>query len=146
MAGFLFGTDRSHAQLSIRIALGIVILPHGCQKVLGLFGGPGFGKTLEIFSGMGFPAWSTALLMLTETVGALLLIVGFFTRLWAAAIGTAITICMFMNHVQHGFFMNWYGQQKGEGFEFHILVLGICLALVIRGGGALSVDRQLARA
>ena len=54
-----------------------------------------------------------------------------------------MAICMFMNHVQHGFFMNWFNQQKGEGFEYHVLVLGIALALLIKGGGMLSVDRAI---
>jgi putative oxidoreductase len=136
-------TDNSPAQLFIRLALGVVMFPHGAQKVLGWFGGPGITKTLQAFAGMGFPAWSVVVLMGVEFLGSALLIFGFLTRLWAIGIGVSITICMFMNHVQNGFFMNWLGQQKGEGFEYHILVIGICLALLIRGGGALSVDRNL---
>ncbi|MGD2126644.1 MAG: DoxX family protein [Desulfobacteraceae bacterium] len=136
-------TDRSPAQLIIRIALGVVMFPHGAQKVFGWFGGAGYAKTIEAFAGMGFPAWTTVVLMVTETLGAVLLILGFLTRVWAMGIGIAMTICMFMNHVQHGFFMNWFGQQKGEGFEYHILVLGIVLALIIRGGGVFSMDRKL---
>jgi len=136
-------TDNSPAQLFIRLALGVVMFPHGAQKVLGWFGGPGITKTLQAFAGMGFPAWSVVALMGVELVGAALLVFGFLTRLWAIGIGVIITICMFLNHVQHGFFMNWFGQQKGEGFEYHILVIGICLALLIKGGGALSVDRKL---
>jgi putative oxidoreductase len=136
-------TDSSPAQLFIRLALGVVMFPHGAQKVLGWFGGPGITKTLQAFAGMGFPAWSVIVLMGVEFLGSALLIFGFLTRLWAIGIGVSITICMFMNHVQNGFFMNWLGQQKGEGFEYHILVIGICLALLIRGGGALSVDRNL---
>lgn len=139
----LLRTDNSPAQLFIRLALGVVMFPHGAQKVLGWFGGPGMTKTLQAFGGMGFPTWLVAALMAVESVGAALLVFGFFTRLWALGIGTSITICMFLNHVQNGFFMNWFGQQKGEGFEYHILVIGICLALIIKGGGALSVDRKL---
>ncbi len=139
----LLRTDNSPAQLFIRVALGVVMFPHGAQKVLGWFGGPGITKTLQAFAGMGFPAWSVVALMGVESVGAVLLVFGFLTRLWAIGIGTSITICMFINHVQNGFFMNWLGQQQGEGFEYHILVIGICLALLIKGGGALSVDRKL---
>jgi putative oxidoreductase len=136
-------TDNSPAQLFIRLALGVVMFPHGAQKVLGWFGGPGITKTLQAFAGMGFPAWSVVVLTGMEFLGSALLVFGFLTRLWAIGIGAGITICMFLNHVQNGFFMNWLGQQKGEGFEYHILVIGICLALLIRGGGALSVDRNL---
>ncbi|MBN2126530.1 MAG: DoxX family protein [Deltaproteobacteria bacterium] len=145
MFTFFLKTDNSPSQLFIRLALGVVIFPHGAQKVLAWFGGPGFVKTLEAFSSMGFPVWSTLILMTVELLGSLLLILGFLTRLWAIGIGTALTICMFLNHVQHGFFMNWFGQQKGEGFEFHILIIGIALALLVKGGGMLSVDRALAR-
>jgi putative oxidoreductase len=136
-------TDNSPAQLLVRLALGIVMFPHGAQKVLGWFGGPGMTKTLQAFAGMGFPAWSVAGLMAVESLGAVLLVFGFLSRLWAIGIGASMTICMFLNHVQNGFFMNWFGQQGGEGFEYHILVIGICLALLVKGGGALSVDRRL---
>ncbi len=137
-------TDNSPAQFFIRLALGVVMFPHGAQKIMGWFGGPGFAKTLQAFAGMGFPMWSVIILMVVESIGSLLMIAGFLTRLWAIGIGASITICMFVNHVQNGFFMNWLGQQKGEGFEYHILVIGICLALLIKGGGMLSVDRGMA--
>jgi putative oxidoreductase len=136
-------TDNSPAQLFIRLALGVVMFPHGAQKVLGWFGGPGITKTLQAFEGMGFSDWSVYVLMGVESLGAVLLVFGFLTRLWAVGIGASITICMFLSHVQHGFFMNWFGQQKGEGFEYHILVIGMCVALLVMGGGALSVDRKL---
>ena len=145
MYRFIYKTSNSPAQLIIRLALAVVIFPHGAQKVFGWFGGPGFSKTLQIFSGMGFPPWSTVLLMIIETLGSLFLAFGILTRLCAMAIGTSITICMFMHHVQNGFFMNWFGKQQGEGIEYHILVIGIVLALVISGGGMLSADRHLAK-
>jgi putative oxidoreductase len=140
----LLKTDKSSGQLLIRVALGVVVFPHGAQKVFGWFGGPGYAKTIQTFAGMGFPPWSTVVLMVAETLGALLLIAGFLTRIWALGLGISMTICMFMEHIQHGFFMNWFGQKQGEGFEYHILVLGIVLALLVRGGGLFSVDREIA--
>jgi putative oxidoreductase len=137
-------TDKSPSPLLIRVALGVVMFPHGAQKVLGWFGGAGYAKTIQAFAAMGFPAWATVVLMATESLGAVLLVAGFLTRIWALGIGVAMTICMFMHHVQHGFFMNWSGQQQGEGFEYHILVLGIALALLVRGGGLLSLDGKIA--
>ena len=137
-------TDNSPAQLFLRVALGVVMFPHGAQNVFGWFGGAGVEQKLETFTEMGFPAWSTLALMVVELPGAILLIAGVFTRVWALGIGVSITICMFMYHVQHGFFMNWFGQQQGEGIEYHLLVIGICLALIIKGGGLLSADRALA--
>lgn len=145
MVKTLAATDNSPAQLLIRLALGVVIFPHGAQKVFGWFGGAGYAATVTAFSAMGFPFWAIILLMVAEVFGSLLLVLGFFTRVWALAIGTVIAICLKMNHLQHGFFMNWFGQQQGEGYEYHILVLAIALALVFRGGGMLSLDRVLAK-
>jgi len=140
---YLLHTDGSPVQLCLRLALGVVMLPHGAQKLLGWFGGPGWGKTIETFTGLGFPAWTVVLLILLESVGALLLMAGLLTRLIAAGFLTSISICMFMNHVQNGFFMNWFGNKQGEGFEYHLLVIGIALALLLQGGGRLSMDRAL---
>ncbi len=145
MVKALVATDNSPAQLLIRLVLGVVIFPHGAQKVFGWFGGPGYAATVTAFSAMGFPFWAIIMLMVSELGGSLLLVLGLYTRIWALTIGTAIAICLKMNHLQHGFFMNWFGQQQGEGYEYHILVLGIALALVLQGGGMLSLDRVLAR-
>jgi putative oxidoreductase len=145
MVKTLVTTDNSPAQFLIRLALGVVIFPHGAQKVLGWFGGPGYAATVTTFSGMGFPFWAIILLMVSEVFGSLLLVLGLFTRVWALTIGAAIAICLKMNHLQHGFFMNWFGQQQGEGYEYHLLVLAIALALLFRGGGMLSLDRVLAQ-
>lgn len=140
----IFGTDDSIAQLFLRLALGIVIFPHGAQKAFGWFGGAGIMKTIEIFADkMHFPPLLTLLLIFTEVFGSIGLIMGFFTRLSALGIGTSMAICAYMNHLQNGFFMNWFGQQKGEGYEFHILVVGIALSLLIKGGGFLSIDRKV---
>lgn len=141
----LIRTDGSKGTIFLRLALGTVMFPHGAQKVLGLFGGPGYEKTIEMFTKLHFPVYAVILLMITEFVGSLFVIAGFFTRVFALAIGASIGICAYMNHLQNGFFMNWMGNQKGEGFEFHILVIGIALALTVKGGGAFSVDRKLVK-
>jgi putative oxidoreductase len=140
-----FGNNQDLAQLSIRVMLGTVMFPHGAQKAFGWFHGPGLQGTLEGFTGMGFPPWAALLLIFLESGGALLLVAGFLSRLWAMGFLVSMTVCMALNHVRHGFFMNWYGQQQGEGFEYHLLVIGICLALIIGGGGRYSLDRLLCR-
>lgn len=139
-------TGNSPALLFTRVALGVVMFAHGAQKVLGWYGGTGFEKTIEVFQAqMNFPAWLTVLLMVIEFFGSLGLILGLFTRLAALGIGTSISVCAYMNHFQNGFFMNWFGNQQGEGFEYHILVVGIALGLFVSGGGLLSADKLLAR-
>jgi len=138
---YLLQTDKGITPLCVRIALGIVMFPHGAQKVFGWFGGHGFSHTLQAFYSMGFPAWATLMLMIVELLGSLSLIGGFLTRIWALGFLVSMTICMSISHIQHGFFMNWFGQKAGEGIEYHILVIGIAIGLIIQGGGALSLDR-----
>lgn len=141
----LLRTDDHAGMLFVRLSLGIVMLPHGAQKVFGLFGGLGFEKTIEAFTLKGgLPLFIPLLLMAIELLGSLGLIAGFMTRVSAFGIGGAMAVCALANHVDNGFFMNWFGKQKGEGFEFHILVVGMALALLIKGGGWLSLDRALA--
>ncbi len=139
-------TDSNKASIFLRLSLGIVMFPHGAQKVLGWFGGLGMEKTIEMFTTQaGLPLSAVILLLITEFLGSLCVLAGFLTRAFAFGLGFAMAICAYLNHLQHGFFMNWFGNQKGEGFEFHILVVGIALALTVKGGGALSVDRMIAR-
>ena len=146
MLRIIVKTNDNPALLFIRLALGIVMFPHGAQKVFGWFGGSGFEKTIQIFTtNMNFPLWIPILLMIIEFVGSLGLIFGFLTRLCALGIGTSMAVCAFMNHLQNGFFINWFGQQKGEGFEYHILVVGIALALIIGGGGLFSLDKTFSK-
>jgi len=138
-------TDNSLAGLVLRVTLGVVMFPHGAQKVFGWFGGHGFSATMNSFTeNMGIP-WVFALLaILAESLGAVALIVGFLTRVAALGIGVVMVVATVMIHWQNGFFMNWFGGKQGEGFEYHLLALAIAVALVIRGGGLWSVDRALA--
>lgn len=142
----LLKSDNNLSSLILRLSLGIVIFPHGAQKVLGWYGGHGFYKTIEFFGAQpNFPVWLTLLLMITEFFGSIALVFGFLTRICALAIGTSMAACAYMNHLKNGFFMNWFGTQQGEGFEYHILVVGIAIALFIKGGGFLSIDRAMSR-
>ena len=139
----LLATNDDVLQLILRLTLGIVIFPHGAQKLLGWFGGGGFSATLQGMTSMGLPAVIVFLVIVAESFGALGLIAGFLTRFSAFGISMVMLGAIFTVHAKVGFFMNWFGQQQGEGYEFHLLALGIALALMLRGGGKLSVDGAL---
>lgn len=142
MLNKILATKDDFSTTILRVILGIVILPHGAQKMLGWFGGYGFNGTMHHFTdNMGIPYVFALLAVLAESFGALGLIAGLFTRVAAFGIGATIGVAAFMAHVKYGFFMNWFGKQAGEGFEYHLLVVGMALALVIVGGGRWSLDR-----
>jgi putative oxidoreductase len=144
----ILATHADSAPVVARVALGLLILPHGAQHALGLFGGYGFLGTLGWMTGaLGFPAPLAALAIVTELVAPLALVLGFGTRL--AAVGVAgIMLGAIRTHLPNGFFMNWFGAlpKGGEGFEYHLVVLALCAVVAIEGGGAFSVDRRIARA
>ncbi len=140
----LMRTEPELSSLLLRLALGIVFFPHGAQQMLGWFGGGGFQSTMDAMTGMGLPAVIVFLVIIGQFFGSIGLLAGFLSRIAAAGLGLIMLGAIFTVHVQHGFFMNWFGNQQGEGFEYHLLALGICLALLIKGSGALSVDRMLA--
>ncbi len=128
-----------------RLTLGIVMFPHGAQKVLGWFGGYGFSGTMGFFTGqMGIPAVFAFLAILAEFAGALGLITGLLSRVAAFGIASVMTVAIFMGHVENGFFMNWFGNQKGEGYEYHLLAIGLAFIVMIRGGGRYSIDQKIA--
>lgn len=141
----LFGTSNDPVALVARLALGIVMFPHGAQKVLGWFGGYGFSGTMDFFTQtMGIPAVLALLAIAAEFLGSIGLIAGFLTRVAAFGIAVNMVVAALLVHLPNGFFMNWSGQQAGEGFEYHILAVGLAVVLMIRGGGMLSVDRAVA--
>jgi putative oxidoreductase len=146
LARRFLGTSADGFPLVTRVVLGAVIFPHGAQKLLGCFGGYGFAGTMRYFTDtLHIPAPLALLVILGESLGALGLIVGLGTRLAAAGIALTMLGAIALTHAPHGFFMNWFGQQRGEGFEFHLLVLGMALPLARWGAGALSLDRRLTR-
>ena len=140
----IVSTDDSIATTIVRLALGLVFFAHGAQKMLGWFGGFGFTGTMGFFTGtMHIPAPLAFLAICAEFFGGLGLIFGFLTRIAVLGIATNMVVAIATVHRAFGFFMNWNGTQRGEGFEFHLLVLAIAAFLLIRGAGAFSVDHAL---
>jgi len=143
----LFATSDDTATAILRVLLGVVFFAHGAQKMLGWFGGYGFSGTMGFFTGMmHIPAPLAFLEIAAEFFGGLGLILGFLTRIAAFGIAVNMLVAITAVHGAFGFFMNWSGAQKGEGFEYHLLVLAITAFLMIRGAGALSIDRTIATA
>ncbi len=128
----------------VRLVLGVIMFAHGSQKMLGWFGGYGFKGTMGFFTQMmHIPAPLAFLAIAAEFFGGLGLIVGLLTRVAAFGITVNMLVAIFTVHLPNGFFMNWTGQQKGEGFEYHLLVLAMTVALMIRGAGGSSIDRAI---
>jgi putative oxidoreductase len=143
----LFATDDSTATAILRLVLGAVFFAHGAQKMLGWFGGYGFSGTMGFFTGMlHIPAPFAFLAIAAEFFGGLGLILGFLTRIAAFGIAVNMVVAIATVHGAFGLFMNWSGTQKGEGIEYHLLVLAMTTFLMIRGAGALSVDRVISTA
>ncbi|MCC6138995.1 MAG: DoxX family protein [Nitrospira sp.] len=141
-----FKTDDSWAGLILRVALGGVIFAHGAQKLLGWYGGFGFEGTMGFFTQqMGLPWLVAFLVIIGESIGSLGLLAGLFTRFTAGSFIVIMLGAIMTVHLPQGFFMNWMGQQTGEGFEYHLLVIGMSLALLVAGGGKWSLDGLIAR-
>jgi putative oxidoreductase len=117
------------------------MFPHGVQKLFGWFGGFGFTNTMTYFTQTAGLPWIIAfLIIMGESLGSLGLIVGFFTRLSALGLIFIMVGAITTVHIPNGFFMNWFGKNVGEGFEYHLLVIGMSIPLLISGGGKYSVD------
>lgn len=143
----LMDTRDDWAATVIRIALGVMIVTHGAQKLFGWFGGFGVSGTIGFFSdALGVPAVLTVLVIIIEFFGGLALIVGALSRIAAAGVIAVMLGAVYLVHFPNGWFMNWGGNQAGEGFEFHFLVVAMAVALLFNGSGAFSVDRKLTSA
>jgi putative oxidoreductase len=146
MARSLLRTPADGAALAARLALALILMPHGAQHALGWLGGYGFAGTLGWMTGtLGFPAPLAALAIVTELVAPVALLVGVGGRLAAAGI-VGLMLGAISTHFANGFFMNWFGTLPAgrEGFEYHLLVIALALVVIVRGSGALSLDRVLA--
>jgi putative oxidoreductase len=142
----VLATNASWPLLLARVALAVAIFPHGVQKLLGGFGGYGFAGTMGYFTdALGIPFALGVLAIVAEFFGPIALLTGLLSRVAAAGIGVVMLVATLTVHLPNGFFMNWSGQQAGEGFEYHILAIGLAAAVAIGGSGRLSIDRLLAR-
>ena len=142
----ILSTNDNHSALVARLFLGIVIFPHGAQKLLGWFGGYGFTGTMGFFTEtIGLPWLIGLMIILFEFFGAILLILGLGTRLIATFYAVLAFGIVFSSHIQNGFFMNWFGNQTGEGYEYFLLWLGLALILIISGGGKMSLDKKFVK-
>jgi putative oxidoreductase len=141
----LIDTNKQASPAILRLVLGVVFFAHGAQKVLGWWGGRGFSATLSGFEHSGIPAVFAFLAIAAEFLGGIGLILGLLGRVAAFGIACNMLVAVVKVHAPNGFFMNWGGQQKGEGFEYHLLVLAMTAAIMIMGSGAFSVDGALSR-
>lgn len=127
----------------LRIMLFAVFIPHGLQKTLGWFGGAGYTGTMMAFAAQDIPGTLAMLAVVAESLGALALLFGALARVAAFGLACDMVVAVTTTHWRNGFFMNWANAQAGEGFEYHLLALTLLFAVMIRGAGALSVDRAL---
>jgi putative oxidoreductase len=140
----LLATSNDWTLTLLRLALGVIFFAHGAQKTLGWFGGYGFTGTMGFFTQtMHVPAPFAFLAICAEFLGGIGLILGALGRVAAFGIATNMVVAVLMVHAQFGLFMNWSGQQKGEGFEYHLLAIAVAAVIMARGSGAFSVDRAL---
>ncbi|MBS1637789.1 MAG: DoxX family protein [Bacteroidetes bacterium] len=146
MKQLFFFSDNSWTGLILRLILGTVMLPHGMQKLFGLFGGYGFKGTMSYFTDTMKLPWVIALLIIfIEFFCSIAFIIGFSSRICALLFIIIMIGAIITTNYKFGFFMNWFGAQKGEGFEYHLLVIGICVALLLTGSGKYSLDSLISK-
>lgn len=147
MKKLIITDERNWAALFARVILGLVVFPHGAQKLLGWFGGYGLEGTLTFMTQhMNVPYFIAILVVLIESIGSLLLIAGFLTRVFAFCIFCNFIGIILHSHLNNGFFMNWdMLPDKPEGYEYHLLIIGVAIVLMIFGGGKWSIDAALSR-
>lgn len=144
MIQLLFGSQNDWIGFILRFALGVVMLPHGAQKLFGWFGGYGFSATMDFFTkSMKLPWIISVLVILIEFLGSAGLILGFVSRVWAFLLIIVMSGAIYTTNMKNGFFMNWFGNQSGEGYEYHLLVIGMCIAIVLTGSGKYSIDNLI---
>jgi len=142
----ILSTNNDWTGLITRLTIGLILLPHGAQKMLGIFGGYGFNGTMGFFTGTLHLPWLIGfLVIIIEFIGSVALVAGIGSRVWSAAIIILMIGIIFTSHIDNGFFMNWFGNQKGEGFEYHLLVIGLSLATLVNGSGKFSLDGLISK-
>ncbi|MBS1715594.1 MAG: DoxX family protein [Armatimonadetes bacterium] len=140
----VLSTSDDFALTVLRISAAVVVWPHGAQKLLGWFGGHGPEGTVGFMGqALGVPPALAWLVIIAEFFGSIALALGLLTRVAALGIFSTLAVAVVMVHLPNGFFMNWTGQQKGEGIEYFLFALPVLAILLWRGAGAWSVDKAL---
>ena len=143
----VFRTTSSPLPTLARLAVGLILFPHGAQHVLGWFGGYGFHGTLGWMTDtLGFPAVFAVLALITEITAPIALVLGLGGRI--AALGViGLMLGAASTHLANGFFMNWFGALPAgsEGFEYHLLGIALAGIVALGGSGAWSLDQLLGR-
>lgn len=139
----LLATKHQVTPLVLRLTMALVIWPHGAQLLLGWFGGYGYTGSMGYFTSQGLPYLIGFLVISLQFFGSIFIMLGLGTRFLALAMLMLFSGMILTVHLPVGFFMNWYGSQKGEGYEYHLLMIGIAISLLISGGGIWSIDRKL---
>lgn len=139
MKKFLRSSDDKTLTL-MRLVLGFIFYVHGSQKAMGWFGGHGWNATMGMFTnGLHFPAFFSVCAILAEFVGGFMLIFGVFSRLAALAISVNMLVAILTVHLHNGL----TGGPNGPGFELPLALLALCVLIIMKGGGAASIDRLL---
>ncbi|WP_271766163.1 DoxX family protein [Aquimarina algiphila] len=129
-----------------RLTLGLIIFPHSAQKLFGLFGGYGYSATMETLTmQMGLPSVVAFSVIMIEFFGSIFLVIGILSRFWALLLAGMFVGIIFITQLEHGFFMNWFGNQAGEGYEYSLLIIGLALTIVINGSGKWSIDTLISK-
>jgi len=140
----ILATDSSWVPTLARIILGIIFFAHGSQKVFGWFGGPGLRQTLRTLTGfVGLPTIIALAAVGAEFVGGAALILGLVARVSALVIAVNMLAAIFVVHGKYGLFMNWFGDRKGHGIEYHLLAIALAIVIIAKGAGAFSLDGLL---
>lgn len=144
MKNLVFKTNHDWTGLVTRATIGLILFPHGAQKMTGAFGGYGFSGTMGFFTDTLHLPWLIGFMVIViEFVGSLCLLAGFASRIWSALTLVLMLGIVFTSHADNGFFMNWFGNQKGEGYEYHLLMIGLSAATFINGSGKFSIDERM---
>jgi len=139
----LLSTQNDYSLAVSRVLLGVVFFAHGAQKLLGWFSGPGFSGTISGFQKMQMPVAVALFAIAVEFFGGLCLLFGLLSRVAALAIIVEMVGAVLTFHIQFGFFMNWFGNRKGEGFEYHLIAIAGAFLIMVQGAGALSIDHMV---
>jgi putative oxidoreductase len=138
--GSLYATLDPYMLPMLRVMLGLILIPHGCQKAFGWFGGAGFARFTQIFDSIGYKPGAVwlSIVILVELVGGLCLVFGLFTRVASLLVGLFMVNAIWTLWAK-GFF--W----TAGGWEYSLLILAVSLVFMVRGSGSYSLDSKMSR-